>query len=233
MIELFRVINMPRQARRKSIRQGTVLCLVAMRKRVLTTISFCVIFALAIGLSACNKLHTSKSDSNSEIDLVSEKTTTFSFDMFAEFNNKVYPLDISYNDAMSKAHTVSRYEEEVIKERFISTWDDYIQYYYGLLMEIDDEKVFAGKDGELTNDIDEFISLFDGWKNALIEDQKNWGKNTEIEIATMQKLMNRIYTGGSATGSGVSSYKYNLYRQRALHLYHLCTLFNINCSEPK
>ncbi|MBR5923719.1 MAG: hypothetical protein IKZ59_08000 [Clostridia bacterium] len=203
-----------------------------MRKRVLTIISFCVILALAIVLSACNKLHTSESNSDSEIDLASEKATPSSFDTFDEFNSKVYPLDISCKDAMSKAHTVSRYEEEIIKEKFISIWDGYIRYYYGILMEIDDEKVFAGKDGELTDDIAEFISLFDGWKDALIEDQKNWEKNTYVEIATMQKLMNRIYTGGSATGSGVSSYKYSLYRQRALYLYHLCTLFNVSCDEP-
>ena len=99
-------------------------------------------------------------------------------------------------------------------------------------MEIDDEKVFAGKDGELSDDIAQFIRRFDGWKDALIEDQKNWEENTDVQTVTMQKLMNRIYTGSNATETGVSSYKYSLYRQRALHLYHLCTLFLIDCGEP-
>ncbi|MBO4734507.1 MAG: hypothetical protein J5662_08525 [Clostridia bacterium] len=190
------------------------------------------VFLLTVGLSACAKSHTIESESDSETEVVSKEAAAFSFDMFDEFNNKVYPLDVSYRKEMSEAHEKSRYETEVVREKFISVWESYVQYYYSTLIGIDDEKEFADKDGKLSDDIADLLSLFDGWKDALIEDQKNWKENTDVQIATMQKLMNRIYTGGSATGSGVSSYKYSLYRQRALHLYNLCTLLFADCGEP-
>lgn len=201
-----------------------------MKKSILQLIPVFVTFFLIVLLSSCASITASKTTTKAEKHSDSKETILL-YDPYDETISKVYPLDISYQNEMSEAK--SKHEMELVKEKYISKWDAHVYNYYNILMEIDDTKVFADNEGQISEDTLNFIRTFDGWKTALQEDQKNWEDNLDNQIKRAQKLMDRIYTGGSTTGSAVSSYKLSLYRQRALHLYHLCTLFDAGCNGPK